>query len=72
MGGKAKSLTDALFSLEEPWQERFLELVAHRATDRAWDGRRPTRAEVVAWLTADLDLYREVKTLLDTWHRPMR
>ena len=72
MGGKAKSLTDALFSLEEPWQGRFLELVANLATSGDWDGQRPTQKEVAAWLSADLELYREVKLLLHAWQRPGR
>jgi hypothetical protein len=72
MRGKAKSLTNALFSLDEPWQGRFLNLVADLATNSAWDGRRPTRKEVMAWLGADLELYREVKLLLDAWQRPGR
>jgi len=70
MGGKAKSLTDTLFSLEEPWRGRFLDLVANLATSWAWDGQRPTRKEMAAWLSADLELYREVKQLLETWQRP--
>ena len=72
MGGKAKSLTDALFSLEEPWRGRFLDLVANLATSWAWDGQDPTRKEVASWLSGDLDLYREVKQLLDAWQRPRR
>ena len=69
---KAKSLTDALFALEEPWQSRFLNLVANLATSATWDGRQPTREEVLAWLSADLDLYREVKLLLEAWWRPKK
>ena len=76
MSGRATSLTQtdvlirALFSLEEPWRSRFLDLVANLATNSTWDGRPPTREEVTAWLSADLDLYREVKLLLDAWLRP--
>jgi hypothetical protein len=67
MGDKAKSLTEALFSLEEPWQGRFLDLVAKLATRWAWGGQRPTREEVVSWLSVDPSLCREVKRLLDAW-----
>jgi hypothetical protein len=76
MRSRATSLTQtdvlirALFSLEEPWRSRFLDLVANLATNSTWDGRPPTREEVTAWLSADLDLYREVKLLLDAWLRP--
>lgn len=69
---KAKSLTQALFSLDEPWRSRFLKLVANLATNWTWDGRAPTWEEVAAWLLDDLDLYREVRMLLDAWLRPRR
>ena len=59
-------LTDALFSLEEPWRGRFLNLVANQATGRAWDERVPTRKEVATWL-GDGDLYQEIKLLLHVW-----
>ena len=67
---KARSLAEALFSLDEPWQGRFLDLVANLATNSVWDGRRPTREEVLVWLNADSDLCQEVKLLLDAWRRP--
>ena len=76
MSGRATSLTQTdelirtLFSLEEPWRSRFLDLVANLATNSPWDGCPPTREEVTAWLSADLDLYREVRLLLDAWLRP--
>jgi hypothetical protein len=76
MSSRATSLTQAdeliriLFSLEEPWQSRFLDLVANLATNSTWDGQPPTREEVMAWLSADLDLYREVRLLLEAWLRP--
>lgn len=72
MRDKAKSLTDALFSLEEPWRGRFLDLVANLATSWTWDSQLPTRKEVASWLIADLELYREVKLLLDAWERPKK
>lgn len=71
-GSKARSLTSDLFSLEEPWQSRFLELIANLATNWTWDGRRPTREELTAWLNTDADLYREVKLLLEAWQRPRK
>ena len=69
---KAESLIEALFSLEEPWRGRFLNLVANLATRWTWDGRRPTQEEIIAWLRADRDLYRGVKLLLDAWPRPRK
>lgn len=64
---KAKSLTENLFSLEEPWRDRFLILVAQQATGRAWDKRSPTRDEIVTWLD-DSGLHQAVTMLLQTWH----
>lgn len=63
---RTKSLTEALFSLEEPWRGRFLDLLANGATNRAWDGRPPTREEVTTWLS-DSNLYQEVTLLLNAW-----
>lgn len=71
VGGGAESLAGNLFSLEEPWQARFLDLVANLATSWAWSGQRPTQDEVTAWLAADLSLYQQVKRLLDAWRRPI-
>jgi hypothetical protein len=70
--GRARLLTEALFSLEEPWQSRFLNLVANLATKWSWDGQQPTREEIAGWLNADSDLYQEIKLLLDAWRRPAR
>ena len=70
MRDKVRSLAETLFALDEPWQGRFLDLVANLATNSVWDGRRPTREEVTVWLSADLNLYQEVKLLLDAWRRP--
>jgi hypothetical protein len=72
IGGKVESLTVALFSLEEPWQGRFLNLVANLATKWLWNGQRPTREEIVGWLNVDLELVRRVELLLDTWQGPVR
>ena len=69
---KAQSLAQALFSLDEPWKSRFLKLVANLATNWTWDGRAPTCEEMSVWLCTDLDLYREVRMLLDAWLRPRR
>lgn len=68
--GKITSLTEALFSLEEPWQGRFLTLVANLSTNWTWNGQRPEQKDVTAWLGADPNLCREVTSLLDAWRRP--
>lgn len=68
---RAESLTEALFSLEEPWRSRFLTLVAKQATrwtwEGTWSGHVPTREEVASWLD-DRGLCRSVTTLLYAWH----
>lgn len=67
MARTVESLTDALFSLDEPWRSRFLTLVATRATRWAWDEQSPTHDQVAVWL-GDRSLFREVSLLLDTWN----
>ena len=63
------SVTEHLFSLEEPWQSRFLALMASRATGRAQDVEQlPTYSEVMI-LLSDPDLCRQIVQLLGTWHR---
>jgi hypothetical protein len=70
--GKVTPLAEALFSLEEPWQSRFLNLVANLATKWSWNGQRPTREEITGWLNVDPELYQHVELLLDTWRGPAR
>jgi hypothetical protein len=72
MDVKTRSLTRTLFALDEPWRSRFLKLVANLATNWTWDGRAPTPEQMSTWLRTDLDLYREVRMLLDAWLRPRR
>ena len=69
---RVKLLTEALFSLDEPWRARFLDLVAKQATRWKWDGRQPEREEVTAWLGASPGLYQEVTLLLNAWQGPRR
>jgi hypothetical protein len=64
---KAEPLAETLFSLDEPWQSRFLFLVANLATNWAWGEQRPTWGEVTAWLGGNLGLYQYVRLLLDAW-----
>jgi hypothetical protein len=71
-GGQVSPLTEALFSLEEPWQSRFLNLVANLATKWSWNGQHPTHEEITGWLNVDPELYQNVELLLDTWRGPAR
>jgi hypothetical protein len=59
-------LTEDLFSLDEPWRSRFLELVANEATGWRWEGRPPTREEVTTWL-GDGELHYKVAQILNAW-----
>jgi hypothetical protein len=70
MVGNVQSLTQALFSLDEPWRGRFLSLVANYATKWVWDGQQPTCEEVAAWLETNPPLYRWVRLLLYRWGTP--
>lgn len=64
------SLTEDLFSLDEPWRSRFLKLVTARAT--TWTGGRqqPSPEEVSAWFAADPSLRRRISLLLYVWQGP--
>jgi hypothetical protein len=64
------SLTEDLFSLDEPWRGRFLKLVASRATRWPEDGQPPTPEEVTAWFRANPTLRRRISLLLYVWQGP--
>lgn len=66
------SLTEDLFSLDEPWRGRFLNLVASRATMKTGDRRQPTPEEVAAWFEANPFLRRSISLLLYTWQGARR
>ncbi len=68
--GLGVSLTEALFSLKEPWRGRFLDLVANLATKQTWGQRLPTQDEVAVWLGANPGLYQDMRYMLDAWQRP--
>ena len=68
--GSGESLTEALFSLEEPWRDRFLGLVANLATNKAWGEQLLTQDDVATWLGVNPGLYRDIKYMLDAWRRP--
>ena len=59
-------VTNNLFSLTNPWRDRFLAFVAERALGGEWDGQLPTRTEVANWLDKG-SLCQAVTLLLDTW-----
>jgi hypothetical protein len=63
---RAKSLTESLFSLEEPWRSRFLSLVANQATGWKWNDQPPTQREVANWLENNA-LQQKVTRLLAGW-----
>jgi hypothetical protein len=65
-----QTLAHDLFSLAEPWQARFLELVANLATNWAARTHRPSPGEIAGWLSADPTLYRDVRLLIDAWRKP--
>lgn len=64
---RAESLVESLFSLKEPWRERFLTFVARQATRQTWDERAPTREEVMYWLSNE-GMCQMVALLLHKWH----
>jgi len=63
---RTEKLTQALFSLDEPWRSHFLHLVANQATGWTWREQIPTQMEIAEWLS-DWELYKRVKSQLDTW-----
>jgi hypothetical protein len=72
MGTLIEIVVDAMYSLEEPWQTRFLELTAVMANGGRSNGHRPTRREVSRWLETNPALCREMRQLLHAWRAPQR
>jgi hypothetical protein len=66
------SLTEDLFSLDEPWRERFLRLVVNRVTTQADKRYLPTPEDVTTWFRADPALRRKVSLLLYLWQGPSK
>jgi hypothetical protein len=64
------SLTEALFSLDEPWRGRFLSLVVTRVSMWTEDRSQPTPEEVSACFEADPSLRRRISSLLYLWQGP--
>jgi hypothetical protein len=64
---RAESLTETLFSLEEPWRSRFLYLIANRATGgQVCREQPPSKEEVTNWL-GNGSLQQAVTLLLKAW-----
>ena len=63
---------EALFTLEEPWRERFLCFTAWIATGKQWGDSMPDRDEVAVWLRNDWALQGFVSRMLRAWIRPKR
>jgi hypothetical protein len=72
MGTLTESVIDGMYSLEEPWQSRFLDLTAAMANGGKSNGQRPTRGEVASWLEANPALCREMRQLLYAWRGMQR
>lgn len=68
--GLGKLLAQFLFSLEEPWQSRFLDVVLDMASNETQTKPLPTRNEIAAWLDASPGLYQDVRYMLDSWRKP--
>jgi len=64
---EVEDLVEVLFSVEEPWRSRFLDLTANLATGWTWDGQQPNKARVETWLRADPDLDRKVRVMVRAW-----
>ena len=71
MEERAERLTEAIWSLEEPWRSRFLVFLTSQATNYARDGRSPEPEEVMTWLS-DQRLYRMIASMMDVWRDEWR
>jgi hypothetical protein len=63
---RASILAERIFSLEEPWRSRFLNLIVDRAALSTVDGGVPNQMTVQVWLQ-DPKLYNQVCHLLGAW-----
>ena len=69
--GLGEPLAEMMFSLEEPWRGRFLELVVSMAASKTTTTQRgrPTQREVANWLDTNPSLYQDIRYLLNSWRR---
>jgi hypothetical protein len=63
---QASSLARRVFSLEEPWRSRFLDLIVDRVSLSRAAEPMMDRATVAIWLE-DQQLYQQVSQLMRTW-----
>ena len=63
---RAELLAENLFSLADPWRDRFLTFVAQQALGQMWDGQLPTQKELATWLYKD-NLHQTVALLISNW-----
>jgi hypothetical protein len=68
--GLGESLARLVFSLDEPWQGRFLDVVANMIANQSKAKRPPTQKEMASWLDASPSLYQDVRYMLDAWRKP--
>lgn len=64
---RAQAITKVLFSLQEPWRERFLSVVARMAQGHNTVEAIPQREQVVQWLAQDSCLCQYVSCLVRSW-----
>lgn len=62
-------LAEMMFSLDEPWRSRFLELVTNMAVNRPKRQQQPTKREVANWLNTNPSLYQDIRYMLNAWRR---
>jgi hypothetical protein len=68
--GGSELLANRMFSLQEPWRGRFLDLVTAMATSKTKARQRPSQEEVTTWLSASPGLYQDIRYLLNAWQSP--
>ncbi len=68
--GDSESLANTMFSLEEPWRGRFLELVTAMVTSKEKAREHPSQKQVSTWLSASPGLYQDIRYLLNAWQSP--
>ena len=66
LNNSAKVVAEGLFSLRDPWRDRFLAFVAERALGNRWDGQPPTKRDVTNWLAKE-SLHQTMVLLLGSW-----
>jgi hypothetical protein len=68
--GLGELLAQFLFALEEPWQGRFLDVVADMTSNEIKARQLLTQKEIASWLNSSPSLCQDVRYLLDAWRKP--